>query len=61
MLILWIIGSIVWVLVLFLSYAIFKVASRADEYEQAEYRRSLNTLIVEEPAREVGKMIHHYR
>ncbi len=61
MLTLWIIGSIVWVLVLFFCYAIFKVASRADEYEQAEYRRSLDTLIVEEPAREVEKKIHQYR
>ncbi len=57
MLTLWIIGSIVWVLVLFFSYAIFEIGSKVDEYEQAEYRRSLDTLIVEEPAREVEKRI----
>ncbi len=57
MLTLWIIGSIVWVLLLFLSYAIFSVSGRADEYEQAEYRHAEDTLIVEKPAREVGKRI----
>ncbi len=34
MLTVWIIGSIVWILVLFFSYAIFEIGSRADEYEQ---------------------------
>ncbi len=55
MLILWIIGSIVWILVLFLCYAICAAASRADE--QTKYRHAEDTLIVEEPAREVGKRI----
>ncbi len=57
MLTLWIIGSIVWVLVLLFSFAIFSVASRVDEYEQTKCRHAEDTLIVEEPAREVGKRI----
>ncbi len=60
MLTLCITGSIVWILVLFFLYAIFEKGSRADEYEQTEYKRSLDTLIVEESAREVGKKIHQY-
>ncbi len=60
MLTLWIIGSIVWVLFMFLLYAIFKVASRADEYEQAKYGHAEDTMIVEESAREAEKMIHQY-
>jgi beta-lactamase regulating signal transducer with metallopeptidase domain len=58
---LWIIGSIVWVLVLFFFYPIFVVASRADEYEETKYRHAEDTLIVEESAREVEKMIPQYR
>jgi len=45
----------VWILVLFLCYAICAAASRADE--QTKYRHAEDTLIVEEPAREVGKRI----
>ncbi len=55
MLTLWIIGSIVWVLALFLCYAICAAASRADE--QTKYSHTEDTLIVEEPAREVKKRI----
>ncbi len=55
MLALWIIGSIVWILVLFLCYAICAAASRADK--QTKYGHAVDTLIVEEPAREVGKRI----
>ncbi len=61
MLTVWIIGSIVWVLVLFFSYAIFEIGSRADEYEQTKYRHAEDTLIVEKPAREVEKRIHQCR
>ncbi len=43
-----IIGSIVWVLVLLFCFAIFSLASRADEIE---YRAG--TKMAEEPAREV--------
>jgi hypothetical protein len=37
------------------------VASRADEYEETKYRHAEDTLIVEESAREVEKMIPQYR
>ncbi len=51
----------VWILVLFFSYAIFGIGSRADEYEQTKYRHAEDTLIVEKPAREVEKRIHQCR
>jgi hypothetical protein len=47
---LWIIGSIVWVLVLLFSFAIFLVAGRADEIEY-----TAGTKMAEESAREVGE------
>ncbi len=50
MLTLWIIGSIVLVLVLLFCFAIFSLASRADEIE---YRAG--TKMAEEWAREVGE------
>ncbi len=50
MLTLWIIGSIVWVLVLLFSFAIFSVAGRADEIEY-----TAGTKVAEESAREVGE------
>ncbi len=59
MITLWIIGSIVCVLVLFLSYAICAAASRADK--QTKYGHAVDTLIVEKPAREVEKRIHQCR
>ncbi len=46
----WIIGSIAWVLVLLFCFAIFSLASRADEIE---YRAG--TKMAEESAREVGE------
>ncbi len=59
MLTLWIIGSIVWILVLFLCYAICAAASRADKYKTKLYkhRHAIDTPIVEEWAREVEKKI----
>ncbi len=59
MLTLWIIGLIVWILVLFLGYAIIVVGSRADKYKTKlnKHRHAVDTLIVEEPAREVGERI----
>jgi len=44
----WIIGSIAWVLVLLFCFAIFSLASRADEIEYKS-----GTKMVEESAREV--------
>ncbi len=57
MLTLWITVSIVWILVLFFFYAIFETGIRYDEDEQTKYRHAEDTLIVEEPAREVEKRI----
>ncbi len=50
MLTLWIIGSIVWVLVLLFSFAIFSVSGRADEIKY-----TAGTKMAEESAREVGE------
>ncbi|MEE9605322.1 MAG: hypothetical protein V3V70_07100 [Candidatus Scalindua sp.] len=50
MLTLCIIGSIVWVLVLLFCFAIFSLASRADEIEYTS-----GTKMAEESAREVGE------
>ncbi len=57
MLILWIIGSIVWILVLFLCYAICAAASRADKYKTKlnKHRHAVDTPIVEESASEAEK------
>ena len=59
MLTLWIIGFIVWILVLFLGYAIIVVGSRADKYKAKlnKHRHAVDTPIVEEWAREVEKQI----
>ncbi len=57
MLTLWIIGLIVWILVLFLGYAIIVVGSRADKYKTKlnKHRHAVDTPIVEESASEAEK------
>ncbi len=59
MLTLWIIGFIVWILLLFPAYTIIVVGTRADKYKNKlnKHRHAEDPLIVEEPAREVGKRI----
>ncbi len=57
MLIWFLVGSIVYMFVLFFLYAIFAVGSKADEYAQAMYRDTVYTQIVEESAIECGKRI----
>ncbi len=57
MLIWFLVGSIVYMFVLFFLYAIFAVGRKADEYAQAMYRDKVDTQIFEELPIEFGKSI----